>query len=513
MVRSPILLLLLFAGAGASASVARAGAADEEFKRFLKEEITPRWEQEEVSQQRVVMIRGFARHDVPAAAEWLLDEVLAAEPTADVAHETVRTLGAYKNPATIRAFAEAWRKFRKPESAKALAVTAFGSIEGKLAEEVIREALDDREERVQIAACRAAGRRLGGPFRDELVELLEHRHRAVRGAALTAIAGIADESAMPEVFRAFASDPNPRVRYDAWLALKSLAKEDFPCDPAAWTDWWKGNHEAAGGDEAKDNPWGRSFPRINEKAGIPGTFFGIPVLAERVVFVLDVSLNMDDPWPIDVLAERQKPRDERTPNMFAVKTRWDLVRAHLDRCLRSMPESTEFAIVFFNSDIATYPERARFVRNNERYRERALEAAKEAERGSSTAMYEGLKKGWGFLRDGHAGKNFKSGADTIVFVTDGALSDGELKNQPDRLKSECWRVALLRNLRIHAVGLYNHDFDLCRCIAWLCGGDYVHAQPHNDTAEPQDLDFWPAKKKAWQKKTKKVWKNKVKHCG
>jgi hypothetical protein len=34
------------------------------------------------------------------------------------------------------------------------------------------------------------------------------------------------------------------------------------------------------------------------------------------------------------------------------------------------------------------------------------------------------------------------------------------------------------------------------------GGLYVHFQQEGDTAEPQDLEFWPAKKKAFEEARK-----------
>jgi hypothetical protein len=78
-----------------------------------------------------------------------------------------------------------------------------------------------------------------------------------------------------------------------------------------------------------------------------------------------------------------------------------------------------------------------------------------------------------------------------------------MKNKPDRLRDEVWRVAVTRRLRIHVVGIHNHDYGLCQSLAKDSGGLYVHAQQHDDEAEPQDLDFWPEKKKAWEAKKRK----------
>ena len=93
-----------------------------------------------------------------------------------------------------------------------------------------------------------------------------------------------------------------------------------------------------------------------------------------------------------------------------------------------------------------------------------------------------------------------------MFTTDGRPTHGKLAKMPDRVRDEVWRVALARNLHVHAVGLHNHQFDLLQAMAKDSGGLYVHAQEHGDTAEPQDLDFWPAKKKAFEAARKKKGK-------
>ncbi|MHC4493358.1 MAG: hypothetical protein ACYTDU_17250, partial [Planctomycetota bacterium] len=42
------------------------------YRQFFREEISGRWQREALSEQRVVMARGFQRHDVPDAARWLM---------------------------------------------------------------------------------------------------------------------------------------------------------------------------------------------------------------------------------------------------------------------------------------------------------------------------------------------------------------------------------------------------------------------------------------------------------
>jgi hypothetical protein len=321
----------------------------------------------------------------------------------------------------------------------------------------------------------------------------------VRAAALRGLSELLGDESLPAIFHAFCGDPSARVRYDAWLALTKVAKEDLPCDPAAWESFWtKLAGEVA---EGEKNPWGTAFPKIEPKAGRAGNFFGIPLLGDRICFVLDTTDDMRTSWNIDFEAEARKPPGERMPDSERGKTRWTLVRAYVMQCLEALPEATELGFVFFDKKATPWPDDGQLLRNTAKARADAQSALERAPLGTSTAMYEGLAAGWGFVRGGDLA-NFEKGADTIVFVTDGVPTAGEMSGRSARLRDEVWLVATLRNVRFHTVGLHNHDYELLKAMARDSGGLYVHFQQAGDTADPQDLDFWPKKRKALEEARK-----------
>ncbi|MFQ5845386.1 MAG: HEAT repeat domain-containing protein, partial [Planctomycetota bacterium] len=362
---------------------------------------------------------------------------------------------------------------------------------------VLEAALKERDPRVLVCACDAVGLGNRQKMAPRLLQLLQRRSVPVQVAVLQALAAMRYEEAAPQVLRIFCGTESHRVRFEAWQTLEHLTREDHGPDPGAWKAWFD-EQVAAVGEEAP-NPWGTHFPTVKGTVAKPARFFRIPVMADRLCFVLDTSGDMDNAWKIDPKLERKKPREERTPSMFTVKTRWQLVRAHVKRCLEQLPPETEIAFVFYYNRIFVYPDTGRYLKNSERNRRRVLEhLEKHVKRDGTTAMYEGLRRGWGFLKDGDAKANFRKGCDTILFVTDGRPTSGALKDRADRLRDEVWRAATPRRLRIHTVGLYNHAFELLKQIAKDTGGLYVHAQEVGDPAEPQDLDFWPEKKKAFE---------------
>ncbi|MFI5402409.1 MAG: vWA domain-containing protein [Planctomycetota bacterium] len=489
MSRSLLLALLLL-----PAAAARAGdPAVDKYRRFYSDEISGKYESEKLSDQRVVMLRGFEKHDVSEASQWLIER-LSKEDAGDAIREIVRVLGTYNSPENREAMVNLYPTIKRWET-RVLLLGAFGRMKSEEASKPIALGLKDANPRVAAAACRAV--RLRPAFRADLEALAaKAKSSAVRAAALRALGDLGVDEALPVVFRVFCGDASPRVRYDAWLALKELSGKEFACDPKAWKEFWKESSDAA--PEGAVNPWGVMFPTVNPKAGSPGNCFKIPVLGERVCFVLDNNGHMTTPWKIDPKAEKDKPPEERIPNFFNVKTRWSLARAYVMQCLEQAPEEMEVAFVFFNAEPKPWPETGKFMRNTTKNRElirTQLETGVELK--SVTAMYEALAAGWGFVKGG-LDANFDRGADTIVFVTNGRPSDGEMANKPERIRDEAWLVATLQNVRFETVGIHNHQYDLLQAMARDSGGLYVHFQQVGDVGEPQDLEFWPAKKKAWE---------------
>jgi len=499
MIRAGWWLPLLFAAQALAQDDPMVGR----YKQFFREEIAGKWEREGLAEMRVVMVRGFQRHDVPEAARWLMLKAMSDE-AGDVVRAAVQILSNYKGPGTVAAMADAWgKKFKKSPEGRALVLEAFGKIKLDTAEGPIAKGFKDRDARVAAAACLAAG---AGPrikFRADLEKLLKHKHPVVRAAACTALAQLGGEQSLPLIFKVFCGDASHRVRHDAWQACKKLTLLDLPCDPTAWQDFWKERAGEATGDSK--NPWGATFPRLHAKARPAASFFKIPVLADRIVFVLDTSNDMNSPWLIDHKTERKKPKADRIPSFFSVKTRWGLVKAYVNACLKQLPEDTRVAFVFYNLNVAVFPETGKFLKNTKKSRGLIKKHLDEGVTlGGTTALFDGLARGWGFLKEGDADTNFKKGCDTLVFVTDGRPTAGRLKKLPDRIRDEVWRVAASRQIHVHAVGLHNHQFDLLQAMAKDSGALYVHAQQHGDPAEPQDLDFWPKKKKAFEQARKKT---------
>jgi len=474
-------------------------ARTQAFKRYRAESIRHVFSSTvATSEERVIAIRGLDKYGCPAAARWLVLEVLANSDEGDLIREATRLLTRYRGSETTAEMAKLWgTKLKKNIVARTLLTLAMGPKRNEESRGVLRAAFKLGDARIVAAACRAAAAGDDDTFKPQLVAALRHKVPLVRATAAIALSDLAEFDSMPVVFRMFCTDKSNFVRFRAWQALGRFEKDNrIPCETQKWVDWWK-LKKSAWDEEVGEgkSPWGESFPggSSNVKAA---RWFGIPVLADRVVFVLDATQRMDQGWKIDPVKERVKPAAERTPNYFSVKTRYALSLAHFNRALKEMAGKTQFALALYHDKAAPpnhsiVPESGKWLKVSKKTRGTLRDAAKKYEPGGTSSLYEGLMAGFAFQA---SKRPVKHGVQVICFLTNGRPTGGEFKDRADRIKGEIWVAAQARGVIIHAVGLHNHDFALLQDFAKESGGLYVHVQQEGDTVEPQDLNFWPDKK-------------------
>ncbi|MEM8882651.1 MAG: VWA domain-containing protein [Planctomycetota bacterium] len=495
--RATLLALLCLAPV---ASAQEESPFDLAFKRYRNESLRPVFKQSAQSEERVIPLRGLDKYDSPAAAEWLMADVLVKWKEGDVQREAVRVLTKFRRPGTVARMAEVWNRLGKKQlRAKTLSLLAFGNKSGDPATAVLKAAFAHKDPRIVAAACRAVGVGDNDVFKPQLREALNHKEPLVRADACYALAELFEVDTKPALFNRFCQDKSRFVRFRAWQALRKLEKDNrLPCDVQAWKGWWEEN--------AMEEPdvWGKRFPGGSDKTKA-GLWFGIPVLADRVIFVVDATQRMEQGWRIDPVKERKKPPAERTPNFFSVKTRYALGLAHLNRALKEMADKTQVAVTMYHDKASppnhsVFPETRKWLKLSKRVRGQIDVHVKEYEPGGTSSMWEGLEAAFDLQA---SKKPVQQGVQMICFLTNGRPSGGQFKDRADRVSGEAWMRAQERGIVIHTVGLHNHAFALLQQMAKQSGGLYVHAQEEGDTVEPQDLAFWPDKKAAFEKARKK----------
>ncbi|MBS0205715.1 MAG: VWA domain-containing protein [Planctomycetes bacterium] len=192
------------------------------------------------------------------------------------------------------------------------------------------------------------------------------------------------------------------IQADIVQYLTRTTKQKFKDNDRDWSLWWKENQAtfklppAGAVDEAID---------LNES-----TYYGIPICAKRIVFVLDTSVSM-----------RGQPMEA--------------AKIALLKTVESLPEAVNFDIIFFDQ-IANV------------WQPRLVPASMLAKQtAAQTVMAQGMKLGTA----SHAALNaaFNLDPEVIYFLSDGEPTDG----QPQQIVQSISERNRTRRITIHTIGV------------------------------------------------------------
>lgn len=198
-----------------------------------------------------------------------------------------------------------------------------------------------------------------------------------------------------------------RPMNEAVRLLQQLTNYQVGRDPKAWR-YWMLKHRAEG------TPFRRPTDEDEEE---PTTisYMGIPILGEKIIFVLDSSGSMDD----------RLPERSRTKGAEAVE--------ELVRLLPRLPLESVFNLVFFHSGVVLFE--SRMVPRNAQNLEAAVDWLRANRFEGATNLYGGLKAALD-----------RAEVEEIIVLSDGEPTAGELTD-PDRIRARvaCWnRFRLVR---------------------------------------------------------------------
>jgi hypothetical protein len=181
----------------------------------------------------------------------------------------------------------------------------------------------DRAEEVRIAATRVAD------DAGTVAALLGDRSWRVRLAATAACDRVRDAGVVPALIRVLDGEPG-RVRARAGAALEGLTGAPFGEDAARWRAWWERSR-------ATFRPVEVRPPRPPDETSSVVRFRRIPIVSQRICFVIDASRSMLEPAP---------GKEGRT--------RWQLVVEDLQEVLRRVPDSARFNVILFRTDVEAW---------------------------------------------------------------------------------------------------------------------------------------------------------------
>jgi HEAT repeat protein len=370
-------------------------------------------------------LRTAFRHPSPRAREAAC-EAAASFPDLTFTHALFERLGD-PDPQVQGAAARALAR-RPDPSIPPLIVQAFRrdsdwpvrahALDSSAAPELLEEAAADRNPQVRLSAAEACGRlHLDTP----LTALVADRDWRVRAAAVQASREVRTRPLIGALVDQLGRETG-RLRWDVLRALHDLTGNDLGLDGRPWQAWWSAQRETF----APRPKGGKGGPDLG---GTQASFFKVPILSARLLFVLDLSGSMREPDP-------------------AGGTKLDAARKGMLETIQALPPGTRFGIVGLGCDEdgrPLQPERKCWQGRP------VLVPASPAAKADAARFVRSLEaRGWTNLYDGLLMAFQDPDVDTIYLYSDGGASKGTFVAAGEILE-HLRRANRFRRIAIHAV--------------------------------------------------------------
>ena len=480
-----IFLLCAPAGADRAEEKKRKKAWEEAQKHFAR---NFKFEDAAVRREAVLRLLPFA--DL-GAAKLVVEKVYGSETHVRVLDAAMGVVAKTTDPKVIT-WLIAKAGGRGDWQMRAPLVEALGYIESPDVDQALLRLLaKEKDSRVlSMAIFGVAEKKLGAAL-DLVIPHLAHEDWQVRVAAIEAIATFKDEKGIMPLVDALMNERG-RLREDIAVALRQMTGKKFGRDANAWRKWFHERGEGGGDEEAPPPPDpGGVASGVKEP-----TYFGLKVISDRVLFVIDLSISMKTPVDIDKMklareAARTGPggdgenRDdekfEETIQWWKIKDRLDLAKAQLKFVIKNLGPKQSFEVVAFSDKVVAWNS-GKLVKAGGRAKAKAVQFVDQLDTDGETFVDNGATSAGACLDfvfemagPGAADKNYKTSVDTVFFLSDGAPSD---RNE-DEILDEIASRNRLRKIKIHVVAIINYSVRFLRLLAEQNGGTYKFFKMEN----------------------------------
>lgn len=370
---------------------------------------------------RVAAVERLADYPSPEAARLLVEQGLASEYE-DVRAAAYETLLSYKENEEVtasfltQAEKEIKRGVPRDETGTMLAV-ALASHTAATEERALR-VLDSAVAQPKgglllvVTLADALGAEASPSSLATLVKISRRpifdEQFAVRRSVVQALTKIEETDAIDALVNLLAKAQG-EVRGDIVRHLTAISGEHFGLDAEAWADWWKQN---------KDN---FDFPgaaaraaNLAEPVRSMSSYYGMPIYAARLVFVLDTSRSMMQHGRI-LAAKRE-----------------------LTSAINGLPEGVHFGVLAFSARVI--PWQRQLVLASPENKSRAVAFVERQELGHNTASYDALEAA------------FDYDTEAVFFLTDGAPRGGKVVD-PDEIVDVVTRLNRTRRVTVNSIGV------------------------------------------------------------
>ena len=341
------------------------------------------------------------------AIEPLTKALRDRDPT--VRGEAAMALGASGDPSVCDALAEAFARDRT-WPLRAHALEALAKLDPSRAESLHECAARDRHYQVRLVAAEVR----------PTEKLVADRDWRVRAAAFASCLKNRARPAIGWLINQFGREKG-RLRWDLLKTLTDLTGRDLGLKPEPWKLWWNVNKLTF-----EVPPAGGAGPSLR---GTRASFFKVPILSTRMIFVLDLSGSMRDPAP------------------GGTGSKLDAAREGMIGTLRTLTPAARFGITGLGCDAKGRP----LDPEKKTWGKLRLFPAVPAVKANAARFLSRLEaRGWTNLYDGIAFAFRNPNVDTLYLYSDGGATNGTFVSQGDILD----RLSALNRFRkivIHTV--------------------------------------------------------------
>ncbi len=356
-------------------------------------------------------------------------------------------------PAALDRLASGWLESSDPED-RVRWVDAIADLDRPgVAERIRREVANlERDVKVRAAALETLGARKDKEALDyATANLVEGVPWDMQAAAISAMALLREKECVEPLMLYLKRDDIKRLREDAHVALKSLTGEEHGPYYDPWQRWWR---------DAKD---GFQIPKDPPKRGARGaaeegsTFYGIHTFSDRILYILDISGSMD---------QAPKGKDEAGNVIATGPPKMDTAKKELTGSIISLDEGGLFNVIFFNHEVV--PWQNKMVQVTESQKRRAVKWVESQTPLGTTNIHDALERGFAIALRATGTPLI----DTIFFLTDGRPTSGKIQDS-ERILREVLDWNKSARLKIHTIGIGDHDAKLLQALATATGGEYI----------------------------------------
>lgn len=230
---------------------------------------------------------------------------------------------------------------------------------------------------------------------------------ALRRAVVAAMCRVPLPAAIDALVKLLATVTG-EVRGDIVRHLSAVSGQQHGLDVEAWAKWWKTNREGF-----QYPPSGVHVPSMSQAIKSQASYYGLPLYASRIVFIIDTSASMGG-------------------------GRIEAAKRELTTAILALPEGVNFSVLAF--DIAVTPWSKDLLIASDENKAAAVAWVLTRGLGPATASYNALVAG------------FEFDTESIYFLTDGEPAGGTV-NDPLQIIALMTQMNQTRRLTINSIGI------------------------------------------------------------